>query len=185
MDLKRQERLRKKVTDLERKLERTRKELDDALAQSIHAPASAMSLSSGLSNSKSPASELAYADNGKRKAAGSEDCASLDGSTPVPVYKKARKSPSSVSAYTTSDDIDRETPTKKLRKKRSTRSTRTSKSSQSRRENHNVNNGVGITIVPDGDIVPPVPSIPSGVKGKVATVSLGDDGYGGLSHEIF
>ncbi|KAF2793533.1 hypothetical protein K505DRAFT_38926 [Melanomma pulvis-pyrius CBS 109.77] len=40
-----------------------------------------------------------------------------------------------------------------------------------------------IMVVPDGVSVPPIPSIPAGVEGKRVAVS--DDGFGGLSHEIF
>jgi hypothetical protein len=45
---------------------------------------------------------------------------------------------------------------------------------------------VVVTVVPGG-AVPPVPMIPADVKGRSAVVGVraGDDGFGGLGHEIF
>jgi len=40
-----------------------------------------------------------------------------------------------------------------------------------------------VVIVPDGKKVPMVPAIPKGVEGKKARIR--DDGYGGLEHEMF
>lgn len=41
-----------------------------------------------------------------------------------------------------------------------------------------------IVVVKPGGAVPPVPVVPSGVEGNKVKV-VGDDGYGGLGHEIF
>lgn len=46
-----------------------------------------------------------------------------------------------------------------------------------------------VVVVKPGGAVPPVPVVPDGIKGKKAVVvegqGEGDDGYGGLGHEIF
>lgn len=42
---------------------------------------------------------------------------------------------------------------------------------------------VVVRVVPDGKKVPPVPEVPSGVKGR--KVRVREDGYGGLEHEMF
>ena len=41
-----------------------------------------------------------------------------------------------------------------------------------------------IIVVKPGGAVPPVPAVPQGVEGKKVQI-VGDDGYGGLGHEIF
>lgn len=41
-----------------------------------------------------------------------------------------------------------------------------------------------VVVVRPGGTVPPVPAVPSGVHGRKVKV-VGDDGYGGLGHEIF
>jgi hypothetical protein len=41
-----------------------------------------------------------------------------------------------------------------------------------------------VVVVKPGGAVPPVPAVPQGVEGKKVKV-VGDDGYGGLGHEIF
>ncbi|KAF2633256.1 hypothetical protein BU25DRAFT_435815 [Macroventuria anomochaeta] len=41
-----------------------------------------------------------------------------------------------------------------------------------------------VVVVKPGGAVPPVPAVPSGVEGNKVKV-VGDDGYGGLGHEIF
>lgn len=44
-------------------------------------------------------------------------------------------------------------------------------------------------VVKPGGAVPPVPVVPDGIRGKKVVVvegqGEGDDGYGGLGHEIF
>jgi hypothetical protein len=42
---------------------------------------------------------------------------------------------------------------------------------------------VAVTVKPNGDSVPPIPSIPKGVEGN--KVKVNEDGYGGLEHEMF
>ena len=42
-----------------------------------------------------------------------------------------------------------------------------------------------VRVVPDGRDVPDVPSIPREMEGKGKKVKVGDDGFGGLGHEIF
>lgn len=42
-----------------------------------------------------------------------------------------------------------------------------------------------VTVVPDGVRVPPIPAIPLGVEGKKVRIGEGEDGYGGLEHEMF
>lgn len=50
--------------------------------------------------------------------------------------------------------------------------------------------GERVVVVKPGGAVPPVPLVPDGVQGKKAVIVVegegeGDDGYGGLGHEIF
>jgi hypothetical protein len=67
--------------------------------------------------------------------------------------------------------------TKKL-KRQPSRLTKRSSRSEMRKEE-------AVTVVPDGENVPPMPKLPNGVKAGKVRLREGDDGYGGLEHEMF
>lgn len=189
-DLNKQKKLSKRVSDLEFKLASARKELQSVLHDGtipavpplpvVLPPTPTTSLSenetSPQEHTTSPASthEKSGKITKKRKATTIDDTEYI----PVPTDSDGDLSMSAPSEPERERTIKRvkSSASRKNLKRQSTRlRKKLSKSSMGKDE--------VVTVVPDGVSVPPIPAIPKGVKGK--KVEVGDDGYGGLEHEMF
>ncbi|KAF2826559.1 hypothetical protein CC86DRAFT_382573 [Ophiobolus disseminans] len=189
-DLTKQRKLSKRVSNLEFKLASARKELhtvlhkdlppvpplptllqpassDPDLSQDTHT--TTPSLASPQSPQHPPVGKIVK----KRKAATADD----------ETYKHIpTDSDGDISMSGASEPEQRSikrvksTSTKRLRRQSSRLSKKLSRSELSKEEEV-------VRIVPDGKRVPMVPKIPNGVEGR--KVKVGDDGYGGLGHEMF
>ncbi|KAL1602484.1 hypothetical protein SLS60_005900 [Paraconiothyrium brasiliense] len=188
-DLHKQKKLSKRVSNLEHKLQEARKELSSVLGPHNPNPVPPLpTLPSNLpptpiTNPSYSTSEYSQESVGKivkkRKASREGD---TDGEyKPIPTdtdtdtdYSHARASDSDAP----STKKTKITPPKKPSRKKSTRLTKKKTNSTQRIQKEQV-----VTVVPDGLAVPPIPDIPTGVKGKRVQVS--NDGYGGFEHEMF
>jgi hypothetical protein len=181
-DLQKQQKLFKRVSELESKLASARKELGLVLASPNAPPVppipanlpSPATLSHVFSeNETSPHSRAGLPSNlissskvlKKRKVTADNDEEFKQIATDSePSHDSERET-----------KRNKQTPPKKLKKSPSARLLR-KKSTVSKEE--------VVIMVPDGVNVPPIPSIPKGVKGKKAAVR-NDDGYGGFGDEMF
>ncbi|KAJ4348608.1 uncharacterized protein N0V89_009986 [Didymosphaeria variabile] len=202
-DLHKQKKLSKRVSNLEHKLQEARKELSIVLgphnpnpvpplptlptnlpptpttnpsfSASEASPQSATEVKSATPTTDAKIGKIVK----KRKAIREGD---TDGEyKPIPTdtdtdtdYSHARASESDAP----STKRTKITPPKKSIRKKSTRLTKKKTNTTQRVEKEQV-----VTVVPDGVAVPPIPNIPTGVRGKRVQVS--DDGYGGFEHEMF
>jgi len=196
-DLTKQRKLSKRVSDLEFKLASARKELHTVLHKDLPPvpplpallpPTSTPDASHGtavssdpevsqdtqittpsLASQPSPVGKIVK----KRKASAHDDDETYK---PLPTDSDGDISMSGASEpEQRSIKRVKSTSTKKLKRQSSRLSKKLSKSEVKREE--------VVRIVPDGKKVPLVPKIPNGVEGKKTKV--GDDGYGGLEHEMF
>ncbi|KAF2118958.1 hypothetical protein BDV96DRAFT_568810 [Lophiotrema nucula] len=176
-DLQKQVKLSRKVSDLEHKLAEAKRELTLVLSPNFNSPRPSTSApplpptpnSSRPSTSPSkPAAKITK----KRKASRDDE----DNEDEEFAYKPVATEEDS--EFEASDKPTRK-PSKKLK-----RSSRLAKKKSNATLKENV-----MIVVPDGVTVPPLPEIPNGVAGKRVAVSRsprkGDDGYGGLEHEMF
>lgn len=187
-DLTKQKKLSKRVSNLEFKLASARKELRTVLHKDLPPVPPLPSLlppvssdadvsqstqltTAALAPQQSPQQPPVGKIVKKRKATNDDEPY-----TPMPTDSDGDISMSEASeAEQRSIKRVKSTSTKKLKRQNSHLSKRLSRSELKREE--------VVRIVPDGKKVPLVPKIPNGVEGK--KVKVGDDGYGGLEHEMF
>lgn len=177
--MNKQKKLSKRVSNLEHKLAEARKELVIALASKEKE--NTIQEAKGLP--VSPHRPLTP--NNTHFAAEAEpNPAILAESTSknnAKITKKRKASEAkTVSIYGDSDvESEHETKKKKVVTPRRTSSRLVKKRSQA----SIITREEIIVVVPDGVSVPPIPAIPKDVEGNRVPVT--DDGFGGLSHEIF
>jgi hypothetical protein len=189
-DLTKQKKLSKRVSDLEFKLASARKELHTVLGKELPpvpplptlippTPTLTPELTPTLTPAPTPTpdtsldtQEVQQLQVGKivkkRKATATDDD---DTYKPVPT-----DSDGDVSMSAASEPEQRSV-------KRAKSNTAKKLKRQSSRQSTRLNSENAVRIVPDGKGVPDVPKIPNGVQGK--KIRVGDDGYGGLEHEMF
>ncbi|KAH7372022.1 hypothetical protein BKA66DRAFT_611166 [Pyrenochaeta sp. MPI-SDFR-AT-0127] len=189
-DLNKQKKLSKRVSDLEFKLASARKELQSVLHDGTVPPVPALpvvlpptpttSLSenetSPQEHTTTPAPEKHVGKITKKRKATTIDDSDYK---PIPTDSDGDISMSAASEPEIERTIKRvkSSATRKNLKRQSTRlQKKLSRSSMNKDDEV-------VTVVPDGVSVPPIPAIPKNVKGK--KVDVGDDGYGGLEHEMF
>lgn len=180
-DLQKQQKLIKRVSELELKLASARKELGHVLASPnappvppipAHLPSPPTSSHVFSENETSPPSHI--------------DAPSIF-HTSSKIIKKRK-------AIGDNDDEYKPIVTDSEMSHESERETKRSKQAQPRKlkkrpssrllKKTTVTKEEVVTMVPDGVNVPPLPSIPNGVEGKMATIRI-DDGYGGFGDEVF
>lgn len=198
-DLHKQKKLLRRVSDLEGKLASARKELQTVLHNDDLPPVPP------LPTLLPPTPNTSQSDN--------EASSPQDAGTPVPSPHRTGKITKKRKAATDDGDADfkpiatdsdgdvslsapsepertikrvKSTASRKNARKSQPSSSSSSSRLQKRRSSRNsmTMDEVVVTVVPDGVLVPPIPSLPRGVKGKKVPVR-GDDGYGGLEHEMF
>jgi hypothetical protein len=186
-DLHKQAKLRKKVSNLEHKLAKTRERLNEALNTSVPSPTTA-----SFAPAMSPV-------------------AASEPPTPVPVTQELAEdmevinAPKSKKRKVSSDDEDADSTYKSTAATESDCESEpaTTASPKRTKSNKRVRKGQGQTrvlrkkqsivgkvddvviVVPDGATVPPIPQIPPEVGGKRVKIEQSKDGFGGLEHEIF
>jgi hypothetical protein len=184
-DLNKQKKLSKRVSNLEHKLAEARKELGLALALKQQELAAASKLHPPISPVRPLTPNNTHFLTSAENEADSTILAESSSNIHANKITKKRKATSekAVSIYGDSDvESEHENKKKKivtprrqstrLRKARSTTSIVTTTTTKEE----------AVMVVPGGS-VPPIPVIPADVSGT--RVVVGDDGFGGLSHEIF
>ncbi|KAF1944913.1 hypothetical protein EJ02DRAFT_339783 [Clathrospora elynae] len=194
-DLHKQEKLSKRVSSLEQKLASARKELQSVLYN--YAPPVPP-----LPSFLPPTPSLSHSDY---------DTTSQTEVTPVPhspslgkIVKKRKatthESDAEYRPFSTDSDGDTEllsahsaSEAERTIKRVKSSASRKSLKRQSTRLHKRLSRGsmreerrdFVVTVQPDGAGVPEVPSIPQAMEGQGKRVRVGDDGFGGLGHEIF
>ena len=181
-DLHKQQKLIKRVSELELKLASARKELGHVLASPTAPPVPAIP----ANLPSPPTSSHVFSENETSPQSHASVPSNTNSSTKILKKRKAvADNDEEFKPIATDSEIShdseretkrsKQTPPKKLRKTPSSRVLK-KKSTVVREE--------VVTMVPDGVNVPPLPSIPKGVEGKKAAVR-NDDGYGGFGDEMF
>jgi hypothetical protein len=196
-DLHKQRKLSKRVSDLEYKLASARKELQTVLYNDVPpvprisdfappTPDVTQSENEGKSRSATPiaAPPLSIGKIVKKRKATIHDS---DGEyKPIPTDSEGDLD--LLSAHSASEA---ETSARSIKRVKSVKSSasksprRTSSRLVKRFSRNNLRSEEPVTVVPDGMDVPDVPSIPREMEAKGNKVKVGDDGFGGLGHEIF
>jgi hypothetical protein len=191
-DLQKQLKLSKTVSDLERKLAKARKELSETLGEHEPLP-SIPSVSAFPPTPDTSTSHFFSQDEVSPHPYTHQESVSK----PNKIVKKRKASGISEDEYkpiTTESESDfgSDFTTNKAKSTATTKTVSIGKSSKRRKANgklskkrSNITKDEVVIVVPDGVTVPPIPMIPHGTEGKLATVSKEDDGFGGLGHEIF
>ena len=203
-ELVKHKKLSKRVSDLEFKLASARKELNTVLHKDVPPVPSLpkmMMLPKEHEKEKEKEKEKASPDSSdaelsqdthittpsqtpigkiikKRKAISTDD---ERDETYKPIPTDSEADISHPSARDLEPDSHARRSIKRVKSSSSTRSARLTK----RQSKRDLRRDEAVRIVPDGKRVPDVPRIPAGVGGRVARVDGGNDGYGGLGHEMF
>lgn len=189
-DLQKQKKLSKRVSDLEFKLASARKELHSVLytdlppvppLPAILPPTPGASQSEDERNTQeldTPVPEPPSTGKltKKRKAITIDD----------EEYKPATTdSEGDIDLMTSASEVEPERTIKRVKSSASRKNLKRQQSSrlQRKRSRSSAAKDVAVTVKPNGDSVPPIPSIPKGVEGN--KVKVNEDGYGGLEHEMF
>ncbi|KAH7117940.1 hypothetical protein B0J11DRAFT_537093 [Dendryphion nanum] len=186
-DLAKQMKLSKRVSDLEQRLAAARKQLSAVIGDDAP-PVPALPTLPSLP--PTPNTMNSTKTQSFHQEAQSPTANKIE-SSPKPsagkIIKKRKVSNASESDYKpipTESDYESDFSSEPIAKK--TRRSGTKKSSRLSKRRSVVARESVVMIVPDGASVPPIPSIPSGIKGKRAQVGEeNNDGFGGYGHEIF
>jgi hypothetical protein len=203
-DLTKQKKLSRRVSSLEVKLASAKKELQTVLGNDCFPSVPAIpSNLSGLSptpnaphffsDSDSPTTDSASLPahiSKKRRSTTNDDTGA------VPIMSPASTNRELSVDVDTDIDADKENPTSASKSERTIRRVRSASSRHLKRTSsrltkklsrQSMNADEDAVVVVPGGTVPPVPQIPADVQGRsaVVVVRAGDDGYGGLGHEIF
>jgi hypothetical protein len=194
-DLHKQRKLSKRVSDLEYKLASARKELQTVLYTDVPpvprvpdfappTPDVTQSENGSRSRSATPITEppLSIGKIVKKRKATIHDS---DGEyKPIPT-----DSDGDIDLLSTHSASEAETPERSIKRVKSTTSKKSPRRSSSRLTKRfsrsNLRSEEPVRVVPNGVDVPDVPSIPREMESKGNRVKVGDDGFGGLGHEIF
>ena len=184
-DLHKQQKLIKRVSELELKLASARKELGLVLASPGAPPVPPIP-----ANLPSPPTSTHFFSENETSPRGHARTPSSNLNPSSKIIKKRKATIGNDEEFKSiatdsemSHDSERETkrskqtPPKKLKKSPSSRVLKKKSTVTTTKEEV-------VTMVPDGVNVPPIPSMPKGVEGKKAAVR-NDDGYGGFGDEMF
>jgi hypothetical protein len=197
-DLHKQKKLSKRVSDLEYKLASARKELQTVLYTDMPpvpripdfappTPDVTPSENEGISRNTSPVEEppASIGKIVKKRKASVHDS---DGEyKPIPTDSEGDIDLLSAHSASEAEMPERnERSIKRVKSSASKKSPRRSSSRLTKRfSRSNLKSEEPVRVVPDGMDVPDVPSIPREMESQGKRVKVGDDGFGGLGHEIF
>jgi hypothetical protein len=179
--------LRKKLSNLEQKLAKTREKLNEALTASVPSPTTA-----SFAPTMSPIAASVPATPVPVFRQPEEDVETID----VPRTKKRKVGSDDEDADSTyrstaatESDCESEPSTTATPKRTRSNKRQRSVSGQSRvlrkRKSSIGKTEHAVVVVPDGATVPPIPPIPPEVDGKRVKIGSGQNDFGGLEHEIF
>jgi hypothetical protein len=181
-DLQKQEKLFKRVSELELKLASAKKELGIALASPKAPPVPPIP-----ANLPSPPASSNFFSENETSPHNHAVPSALNSSSKIVKKRKAIvENDEEFKPIATDSEISHESERESKKSKPSApkKVKKTASSRLLRKKSTTTTKEEVVIMVPDGVNVPPIPSIPKGVEGKKAAVR-NDDGYGGFGDEMF
>jgi hypothetical protein len=190
-DLNKQLKLSKRVSDLEHKLNKARKELAETLGEEVPPVPSLPTPMPTFPPTPDTNTSNFFSQDETSPHIFTEE---MPAKGPKKITKKRKVSASAsasdsdykpVAADSESEGSEKGSKRSKLTEPNLRKSPRKKSSRILKKKKSNVTKENVVIIVPDGVTVPAVPSIPSGMKDRAAVSEEASDGYGGFGDEIF